>query len=99
LDLKIYVDSPNPSSDSSSTQAPTSRLVADRTDCLLPQKLIFEHASGEFFVARSICDIDFGVLYDDIYATEFKVGSDGKVKEVGIAWTSTKIWLQRVIGE
>lgn len=66
------------------------------------QMLIFEHVSGEFFVARSKSIIDFGALYDDVYPVEFRIGSDGRVREVGIGWEPAmeddKIWLRRVEG-
>ena len=66
------------------------------------QKLLFEHVSGEFFVARSKAYVDFGALYDEVYLVEFRIGADGKVEEVGVAWEESmdgeKIWLRRVEG-
>ena len=68
----------------------------------IPQTLIFEHVSGEFFVARSKCLDDFGALYDDVYPVEFRIGSDGRVREVGVGWEQEmgerKIWFRRVEG-
>lgn len=64
------------------------------------QTLIFEHVSGEFFIARSKAVMDFGALFDDVYPVEFRIGADGKVRDVGIGWEENmngeKIWLRRV---
>jgi hypothetical protein len=61
-------------------------LRADRTDQILPQQLIFEHASGEYFIVRSNHVEGFGALFPDVYSAEFRIGADGKVSEVGIGW-------------
>jgi hypothetical protein len=77
-------------------------LRADRTQTIWVQKLAFEHASGEFFSARAKADGDFGALFDDVYPEEFRVGADGRVKEVGVGWEESmgeeKIWFRRVKG-
>jgi hypothetical protein len=87
----------------SSSNTSTSILRADRTQTTWVQTLIFEHASGEFFVARSKALGDFGALYDDVYPVEFRIGSDGRVREVGVGWEEgmgeEKIWLRRVEGK
>lgn len=89
--LKIYLDE---------TDGSAHRLRADRSEFILPEHVTFEHVSGEFFVARTSSVVDFGALYDDIFAVEFRIGADGKVKEVGVGWEDgtgkEKIWLQRV---
>lgn len=63
------------------------------------EQLTFEHVSGDFFVARSKHLEDFGVLFDDIYPVEFRIGANGSVAAVGIRWEESmgeeKIWLQR----
>lgn len=96
--LTIYLD-PLPSN-KPSTKASTHRLRADRSQTILHEQLTFEHVSGEFFVARSKHLEDFGVLFDGIYPVEFRIGADGRVKEVGVRWDESmekeKIWLQRV---
>lgn len=77
----------------------TFHLRADRSQSILPEQLIFEHISGEFFIVRSQHLEDFGALFDDIYPVEFRIGADGRVKEVGIGWEESmenkKIWLRR----
>jgi hypothetical protein len=76
------------------------KLVADRKDVTLPQRFTFEHVSGEFFTVNSEHVADFGALFPDVYSAEFKIGADGRVSEVGIAWEEEmgeeKIWLKRV---
>jgi len=58
--------------------------------------------SGEFFVARSTQVWGYGFLFDDVHAVEFRIGADGNVNEVGIAWEKemgeNKIWLPRQRG-
>jgi len=97
-DLTISLDH----SRSSSCNPSTLSLRADRTYMMWAQILLFEHVSGEFFVGRSKTVYDFGALYDDVYPVEFRVGSDGMVKEVGVGWEEAmkeeKIWLRRVEG-
>jgi len=70
----------------------------------VPEQLIFEHASGDLFVARSKSVVDFGVLYDEVYPVKFRIGVDGRVKEVGVRWEESlraeslredKIWFRR----
>lgn len=50
-------------------------------------------------MARSKAAWDFGALYDDVYPVEFRIASDGVVREVGVGWEPAmgkeKIWLQR----
>jgi Domain of unknown function (DUF3471) len=99
--LTICIDLSGPlSSTQPSAKATTYRLFADRSQKSWPEQITFEHVSGEFFVARSKHSGDFGELFDDIYPVEFKIGSDGKVKEVGVRWEESmgteKIWLSRV---
>lgn len=79
------------------------QLRADRIEQTLPQQLAFEHVSGDYFVVRAKHISDFGALFPDVYPAEFRIGTDGKVKEVGIGWEEAmmgtkeeKIWLKRV---
>jgi len=105
--LTIYLDPsvpPNPlPSSKPSTKPSTHRLRTDRSQNILHEKLTFEHVSSEFFVARSKHLEDFGALFDDVYQVEFKIGADGRVKEVGVGWEEgmgkEKIWLQRVVDD
>jgi hypothetical protein len=48
------------------------------------ENLAFEHVI--LFIARSLVDGDFGALFDDVYPVEFRIGTNGKVKEMGVGW-------------
>lgn len=57
--------------------------------------------AGNFFIAWSEHEGDYGAWWPDSYPVEFRVGADGKVSEVGIKWHESlqdnqKIWLKRV---
>lgn len=77
----------------------TETLRADRDSVSLPEHMAFEHVSQDFFLIRSHFNADYGAFWPAIYAAEFRVGADGKVTQVGIAWeeemAGEKIWLDR----
>lgn len=79
----------------------SSVLRADRSFVTWPEYMTFEHVSGEHFLIKAIGDADFGALMiPSVYAAEFRLGSDGRPSELGIAWEEEmkgeKIWFQRV---
>ena len=67
---------------------------------MFDEKLTLEHVSGDFFVMSSKHVVDFGALFNDVFQAEFRIGADGRVKEMGVAWEEgmgdEKIWMQRV---
>jgi hypothetical protein len=75
-------------------------LNADRSSSTSPEYLSFKHVSGEYFVVTANIVGDLNALFPQIYPAEFRIGADGKVKQVGIQWEQEmgeeKIWLRRV---
>jgi hypothetical protein len=71
-------------------------LHADRSSSTAPEYLSFEHVS--VVTAKIIGDLN--ALFPDMYPAEFRIGANGKVKEIGIRWEQEmgeeKIWLIRV---
>jgi hypothetical protein len=78
----------------------TKKLHADRSSSTTSEFLSFEHVSGEYFVVTAKIIGDLNALFPEMYPAEFRIGADGKVKEVGIRWEQEmgeeKIWLRRV---
>jgi len=78
----------------------TKTLHADRSSSTCPEHMSFEHVSGEFFVVTSNIVGDLNALFPQTYKSEFRIGADGKVEQVGIRWEEEmgeeKIWLRRV---
>jgi hypothetical protein len=75
-------------------------LHADRSSSTAPEYLSFEHVSGEYFVVTAKIIGDLNALFPDMYPAEFRIGANGRVKEIGIRWEQEmgeeKIWLIRV---
>ncbi|OJJ44925.1 hypothetical protein ASPZODRAFT_134350 [Penicilliopsis zonata CBS 506.65] len=73
-------------------------LRADRNQNTWPEILRFQHVSGDFFVAVSEHDGDYGAIYPSVYPAEFRVGAAGKVIALGVGWEKEmgeeKIWFK-----
>ncbi|KAH8821993.1 putative penicillin-binding protein [Xylogone sp. PMI_703] len=78
-------------------------LQADRSSSTNSEYMNFEHVSGEHFLVRANVSGDLNELFPQIYPVEFRIGANGKVKQVGIRWEpemgEEKIWLERVDSE
>lgn len=75
-------------------------MHADRSSSTAAEYLSFEHVSGEYFVVTANIVGDLNALFPQIYPAEFRIGFDGKVKQVGIGWEQEmgedKVWLGRL---
>jgi Domain of unknown function (DUF3471) len=79
-------------------------LHADRSFVTFPERLNFEHISGDYFLIRSVHDWDYGAVFPTVlttaYAAEFRLGADGRPGELGIAWEEQmkgeKLWFKLV---
>jgi len=72
------------------------KLVADATDRTWRSELTFVHVSGEFFVVEIL---DIGTHEVDRRKAEFRIGAEGKVMQMGIAFLDEieddLIWFRR----
>jgi len=76
----------------------TSTLRADRADITWPEYISFEHVSSDYFVAIAKHTYELGAFAPSTYATEFRIGADGKPCALGIGWEEMmkgKNWLKR----
>lgn len=65
------------------------------------QRLEFKHVSGDYFIVYTDSTTAPGSVHQDVMPAEFRVGGDGVVKNLGIAFESEmgkegRIWFERV---
>ncbi|KAJ5661098.1 beta-lactamase/transpeptidase-like protein [Penicillium longicatenatum] len=75
-------------------------LHADRKNMTWPEKITFQHVSGEHFLMVSAHNEDFGAFCPEVYDAEFRLSVQGKPWTLGIAWERAmggeKIWFEKI---